>query len=282
MIETIIGDYPTEITQQQVDFIDRENFYTFGKILTDDEIIEGRFAYARVWEANPLAEEQRAGDGVPGHPSMKIESYCHEPALAKLIANEYILRIASAALHTPVDELVYVDGYMHRQRLYARWDYCDWSWDGWHLDGAPNIDPLTHCNVWMYFNDCTRDEGVTQALLGGCEKQRENIRAGYPDGDRWEPGNIQDGIQAMIDEVGHDPDKGTWAVAPAGGGLAWGGFLWHRIAPNRSGINRTLVTYEYAPRSADHKTEFKDRTTAELRESILPMLPDDKHYLLDY
>ena len=282
MIKTVIGEYPEKVSADQIEFMDRENFLTFGKVLSDEELIDGRFAYSRVWEAHPLTEEQTQGDGIPGHPSMMMEKYCHEEALMRVLGNDYILRIASAVLHVPVEELVYIAGYTHRQRVVTRWDYSDWYWDGWHADGAPTLDPLTHCNIWIYFNDCTREEGVTQALAGSVQTMRENLRAGKPQKDRWEEGGTSDGIQALIDEVGDDPEKGTWAQAPAGGGFAWGGSLWHRIAPNRSGVNRQLVTYEYEPRDSIQKDDWKSKTTPEQRQAVAEMLPRDKRYLVDY
>jgi hypothetical protein len=282
MIETVIGDYPERISDDQVQFVDQESFLNFGKVLTDDETIEGRFAYSRVWLANPLSKEACSSDGIPGHPSMTMEKFLHEEAFARIIGNDHVLKIAAAVLDTPPEDLVYVSGYIHRQLLARQWEYSDWFWDGWHTDAQPSMDPLTHCNLWIYFNDCTREEGVTQALKGSVPLMRENLRAGKPIKDRWEEGGTADGIQALIEEVGDNPDKGTWAQAPAGGGFAWGGGLWHRIAPNRSGINRQLVTYEYEPRDNIQKDDWKTKTTAEQRASIIEMLPPEKRYLLEY
>jgi hypothetical protein len=282
MIETIIGNYFERLSDEEIAFMDRENFITFGKVLSHEEVIEARFAYSRVWEANPLPPAQTEGDGIPGHPSMTIEKYFHEEGLAKILANEHILHVASGVLHVPESELVFVGGYLHRQRVITRWDYSDWFWDGWHTDAQPTTDSLAHCNIWIYFNDCTREEGVTQALAGSVETMRDNLRAGKPQKDRWEEGGTADGIQALIESVGDDPEKGTWAQAPAGGGFAWGGPLWHRIAPNRSGVNRQLATYEYEPRDQIAKDDWKTKTTPEQREAVCAMLPPDKRYLVEY
>ena len=89
-------------------------------------------------------------------------------------------------------------------------------------------------------------------------------------------------IEKLIDSVGTDPEKGSWAEAPAGGGFIWGGFLWHRISPNRSGKNRTLVTYEYELRSPGKESAFKEQVSAEQKQAMMEWLPENRHHLIDY
>ncbi|MCJ8330212.1 MAG: phytanoyl-CoA dioxygenase family protein [Lentisphaeria bacterium] len=270
MIETTIGEYPDTISTEAVAHMDRENFLTYGKILTDQEIIDARFAYWRAFEQNPIAYQARKNPGVPATQAMEVSFFCQEPNLMKLIGNDYMLRIASAALHTAVEDLVYVGGFLHRHRLNIQWEHEDWFWDGWHQDAKPVLDPLQHCNLWMYLADVTRMEGATQGLIGGCELQRENLR-----NDK----DPNEGTREMLDYINEHPDEGTWAEAPCGGGFAWGGHLFHRVCPNRSGLNRTLVTYEYAPRDSEHK-DMAQSLGQEKLDMIKAALPEDKHYLI--
>lgn len=290
MIATHIEAFPSGLSDDQVAFFDREYLSSFGRILTDEELFSLRFAYERIWEAQP-APPQKKDSQIPGHLSLTMEAFSHESPFTLLIGNDYILKMASHVLHASPEDLVYVGGYLHWQRLQNDWNYEDWFWDGWHVDAKPSLDPLTHVNVWVYLDDCTRNEGATQALVGSCEKQRENIKAGKTATEVHEENSVHKGIREMLDAVGTDPDKGTWAEAPAGGGFMWSSFLWHRITPNHSGVRRRLLTLEYdvrqngAERSTNGSrasgTLLKERSSVEQRRQMAEMLPVDKRYLID-
>ncbi len=289
MIATHIDAHPKALTEEQVEFFNHEYVSTFGRILTDEELSALRFAYERVW-ADHLVPPDREESAIPGHPSVTMEEFYHETPFTELVANDNILMLASQVLRVKPTDLVYVGGYLHWQRLQLDWNYSDWFWDGWHVDWQPNLHPLTHVNVWVYLDDCTREEGATQVLLGSCEKMRENLRAGLTEQDQWAENSVHTGIREMMDTVGDDPEKGTWGEAPAGGGTLWTSYLWHRIAPNHSGVRRRLVTLEYDIRGVGDDLPpngtrvpvslIDERMTQEQRREMAGMLPEDKRYLI--
>ena len=267
-----IGDFPREVTQEQSDFLQREGFIQFGRLLSEEELIPLRFAYERVWEANPLPEEQCDGKAAPGHRALSIEHFCHETELVRMISNEHFLCVAGAALQLPVEEIEFAGGYVHRQRCQRVWTYEDFGWPGWHKDGHPTFDPLSHINIWIYLDDCTKMDGVTQALLGSCEHQRQNLKDGI------EPDTGLDILQEEQDTL----KAGVFAEGPAGGGFCWSGFLVHRITPNRSGRPRRLITWEYRPKAKEDSSLFQDKTTREQRAVMAEMLPEDFRFLVDF
>mgnify|MGYP001158180472 CR=1 FL=1 len=268
MIQTGISDFPDALTNEQIEFFQKEFFLTFGRLLTEEELIPLRFAYERAWEGNPLTQED-GGNAVPGHRSMPMLPQFDQPELAKLIANDRLLTLAAGALKTTVDRLEYVGGNLNRQRIQKPWTYEEFGWPGWHQDASPDLDSPKRLNVWLYLDDCTRDEGVTQALVGSCELQRENLRAGRAP---------EQGIDQLQQEQDL-PEDGVWAEAPAGGGFTWTGFLVHRISPNLSGKARRLVTYAYGIQQ-EVESHFRDNTTPDQRAQIADMLPPDKRYLV--
>ncbi|MDA1137981.1 MAG: phytanoyl-CoA dioxygenase family protein [Planctomycetota bacterium] len=266
-----ICDFPQEVTQDQCKFVQREGFIQFGRLLEDSDLIPLRFAYERVWEANPIEEEARA-NAAPGHRALSMEHFLDEPDIIRLIANEYFLRIVCAALARPPEEIEYAGGYIHRQRCQKAWDYEEFGWNGWHQDAQPSQAPLCHLNIWIYLDDCSKLDGVTQVLIGSCEQQRENLR---------KKRHPNDGINEMWGEQ-DSLDTGFFAEGPAGGGFAWGGFLWHRITPNRTGRPRRLVTWEYRHKSVceSEGSLYREKTTPEQRSLIAESLPEDKRFLV--
>ena len=274
MIKTLIGEYPDALSAEEVAFVHHENFGTFGRLLPDEELIAARFGYERMWEMHPYTPPQDAdGKYAPGHRHLRLDEFLHEPDIMRLIANDYFLRIAGAILGVPETQLVYVAGYLHRQRCCKPWTYEDFGWPGWHQDAQPTLDLIDHINIWIYLDDCTRYEGVTQVLVGACELQRENLKAERPlDTGLYDLQDAQDSLE-----------DGTWAEAPAGGGAVWGSFLSHRISPNLSGKSRRLITFEY--KRADDpnvdETMFWKDLSAEQRQTVTDFLPQDKRYLVE-
>lgn len=271
-IRTLLGDFPESLTDDQVAFANRENFLTLGRLVNEDALIAARFAFERIWEHHLFSPPENGQKYAPGHRHLRIKDFLHEPDLTRLIGNTHSLQVAAGMLGTEISDLRYVGGYLHRQRCSEPWTYEDFGWPGWHQDAEATLERNTHINIWIYLDDCTRYEGVTQVLAGSCEHERQNLR------DKLHP---QEGIDQM--QLEQDTDEtGTWAEAPAGGGVAWGGFLVHRISPNVSGKPRRLVTCEYQPAShaAINESFFHESTTPEERAAMRDVLPEDKRYLL--
>lgn len=59
MITTQISATPVSLTPDQVEFARRENFITFGRLLSDEELANARFAYERVWDQHPFVPESK-------------------------------------------------------------------------------------------------------------------------------------------------------------------------------------------------------------------------------
>lgn len=264
-----VPDYPKVVSPEAKEFLAGEQFLPVGRLLSNDELIRARFAYERVWEANPLPEEERA-KVVPGTRALTMDKFLHEPDLASILANEFVLRIAEAALGT--GDIEFAGGYLHRQRLQRPWEFKELGWPGWHQDGKASLDPLTHINVWIYLDTLDKHDGLTQVLLGSVPLQRENLRAGR------DPNTGMDALKAEQDGY----ETGVFTAGVAGGGFAWSGSIVHRITPNRSGVGRRLITYEYKTRQRGEnaKSLFRDKTTPQQRSEIARSLPPDKRWLV--
>ena len=269
-----IGDFPDQVSQEEREFVRSEGFLQFGRLLHDSDLFPLRFAFERFWEANPIDPDAHGKGAMPGHRALSMEHFIDEPDIMRLMANEYFLRIASAALDRPPEELEYAGGYVNRQRCQEAWLYGDSNWNGWHQDAQPTDEPLCHLNIWIYLDDYSRLDGVTQVLLGGCDQQRENRLKGCHE---------NDGIGEMWAEQ-DSLDTGVYAEGPAGGGFAWGGFVFHRITPNRTGRPRRLVTWEYRHKSVceSEGSIFREKTTTEQRAALADLLPEDKRFLVTF
>lgn len=262
--------FPDSISKAHRQFLEDEQFLMLGRFLTDEELTELRFGYERVWENHPLPEADKIWKA-PGTRALSMERFLPEAAIMKFIANPYVLRIAEAALGT--SDIEYAGGYLHRHRLNRPWTWAELGWPGWHQDGQATLDRLTHINVWIYLDDLTKYDGVTQVLLGSSPLQRENLRAGRPASTGY------DELKAAQDTY----ETGVFTAGPAGGGFAWSGFLVHRITSNQSGVGRRLVTYEFKTRQHGPKAKslFRDKTTPEQRAELAAILPADKRFLVE-
>ena len=265
-----VSEYPRAVTDEERSFLAREHFLPFDRLLTQEELVKLRFAYERVWESNPLPPEERS-KLVPGTRALTMDKFLHERDIASLIGNEYFVRIAEAALGT--SDIEYAGGYLHRQRLQGPWTFAQLGWPGWHQDGQATLEPLTHINIWVYLDDYTRLDGLTQVLLGSCETQRENLRAGR---------KTDEGMAALKAEQ-DTLETGVFTEGPAGGGFAWSGFVVHRITPNLSGVGRRLVTFEYKvrQRGENAKSLYREKTTREQRAAIAAHLAAERRSLVE-
>ena len=262
--------FPAAISDEQRRFLAEEQFLLMGRILSDRELVDLRFGYERIWESRPLTDDEKIWK-VPGTRACSMEAFLEEPMIMSLIGNPYVLRMAEAALGTT--DIEYAGGYLHKHRLNRPWTWAELGWPGWHQDGKSSLDPLNHINVWIYLDDLTKYDGVTQVLLGSTPLQRENLRAGR------DPNTGYDALKAAQDTY----ETGVYTPGPAGGGFAWSGSLVHRITPNQTGVGRRLVTYEFRTRQhgPTAKSLYRDKTTPEQRKKLAAILPADKRFLVD-
>jgi hypothetical protein len=175
-----IPDFPATVPAACVAYFQREMFVLCGKLLDEAQLRQARFAYERVWEKQPMSDEElqnKAGQAT-GNRSVRANRWSHEAGLLGLIASPFVLGVAEAALGST--DLVWVGGFLHRQRLQGDWQYQDLGWNGWHKDAPAAVaaQPITHVNVWLYLDDCGPEDGVTQVMPGSVPRMRELLAAG--------------------------------------------------------------------------------------------------------
>lgn len=217
-----------------------EFFRTFrvlllGQLIPLEDLVRARFAYERLWESNPLTESEQK-EVVPGCRTLPLAAIESEPDLRALGDSLRVVELAQWLLDTPLVSIR--SAHAFKQRLQRRWDYNDLGSNHWHHDVDPRTacDPIRMISVWLYLDDVTREEGATQVLLTSVPEQRRLLETG------WDPAEVTRRARSTMTDLSY----GTWTDGPAGGGFVWSGSLVHRMTPNRSGVPRRLVTFEFS------------------------------------
>ena len=249
-----------------------EGFLTFGPCVTVDELRRMRFEYEMVFEMFDAADKDRYGGGeVERVASLNAITDC--PALLSLIGNPHVVAIAAAGLGT--SDIEYT-GSILRRTLFDSFIHAPGSRGfAWHSDSFLKGDKATapddRVAIWMYLDDVEMEDGATQMLPGSTEHVRANLRAG-----RQGQSGLEDAKAAADDE-----ENGVFAVAAAGGGMAFKSFVLHRARPNRSGMPRRIITFDFRKRGSEFVADgnFQELSN-DAKQQVRDALPQSAHYLL--
>ena len=248
-----------------------EGYLTFGSCAEENELRPMRFEFEKVFEKFDVTNEKLFGGGKVERAAM-LPAFTDCPALLSLIANPTIIAIAQEGLGT--DDIEYT-GSILRRTLFDSFIHAPNSKGYvWHsdcfLEGDKATIPDDRIAIWIYLDDVSDDEGATQMLPGSTEIVRANLRAGLDS----QAGTEE--LKALADE----DENGVFVTAPAGGGLAFKSFVLHRARPNKSGIARRVVTFDYRVRGTQFVPDGNYQALSDdAQEQVRSAVPEAAHWL---
>ncbi len=272
MIETHVQPFAAELDAEQTEQIVGEGFLAFGRCLEDEQLFAARYAYERSYERFLIEDVEEAAEGRIEYPC-PLENFCHEPDLVSLIANPTILAIARAACET--DDVEYTGGILRRTSFFQ--NKVAASGATWHADSfiGKNAEPGRDDRVaiWYYFDDVTGAEGATEMIPGTYKIVQQNFREGKEGAE---------GLHEILVERNEAPvEDRVYAAAPAGGGMAFKSFVFHRATDNKSGICRRVMTMDYRVKGTTHVDDGNFQSLPhEKREAMREMLPEEARDLM--
>jgi ectoine hydroxylase-related dioxygenase (phytanoyl-CoA dioxygenase family) len=271
MIETHVPEFASEIDAEQTEQIIGEGFLAFARCLDDAQLAAARKAYERTYEALLIGESEVA-EGRIEYVS-NLEQWCDKPDLVSLIGNPTIHAVARAACQS--DEIEYTGSILRRTSMLQN-DICA-SGATWHADSfigknaAPGRDDRVA--IWFYFDDVTGAEGATEMVPGTYKRVQQNFIDGKEGADGLH--------ETLVERNNAAPEDRVYAAAPAGGGMAFKSFVFHRATPNTSGIIRRVMTMDFRVKGTTHVDDGNFATLPrEKQEAMRDMLPEASRHVI--
>ena len=264
MIKTHVPEFASEIDAEQTEQIVGEGFLPFARCLDDQKLFAARRAYERTYEALLIGESEVAEGRIEY--VANLEKWCDQADLVSLIGNPTILAVARAACQS--EEVEYTGSILRRTSM-LQGDICA-SGATWHADSfigknaAPGRDDRVA--IWFYFDDVTGAEGATEMVPGTYKLVQQNFIDGKEGADSLH--------EILVERNNASAEDRVYAAAPAGGGMAFKSFVFHRATPNTSGIIRRVMTMDFRVKGTTHVDDGNFATLPqEKREAMREMLP---------